>query len=237
MTVALLTAAGSGTRMGQDIPKQFLHIHDKPVIIYTMERFQRNPQIDAICVVTMPNWMEFVKSYAKQFGITKLKWVVSGGATGQESIRNGLEAVAVECDSADTVVMVHDGNRPMIDDGIIADSLAVFREKGSAVAVIPCAEVVFNSKSATEAQVEIPREELWRTQTPHTFTLKKLLWACDQAKERGLMGMAAICQLMARLGETTYFSRGSEKNLKLTTMDDMDIFKALLNTEKSSWAK
>ena len=223
--------------MGQDVPKQFLHVHDKPVIIYTMERFQRNPQIDAICVVTLPNWMEFVKSYAKQFGITKLKWVAPGGATGQESIRNGLEAVSAECDSVSTVVMVHDGNRPMIDDGIIADSLAVFREKGSAVAVIPCTEVVFNSKSATEAQVEIPREELWRTQTPHTFTLKKLLWACDQAKERGLTGMAAMCQLMARLGETTHFSKGSEKNLKLTTMDDMDIFKALLNTEKSSWAK
>lgn len=237
MTVALLTAAGSGTRMGQDVPKQFLHVHDKPVIIYTMERFQRNPQIDAICVVTMPNWMEFVKSYAMQFGINKLKWVVAGGATGQESIRNGLEAVAAECDPANTVVMVHDGNRPMIDDGIIADSLAVFRENGSAVAVIPCTEVVFNSKSPTEAQVEIPREELWRTQTPHTFTLKKLLWACDEAKAKGLTGMAAMCQLMARLGETTYFSKGSEKNLKLTTMDDMDIFKALLNTERSTWQK
>ena len=237
MTIALLTAAGTGTRMGQDVPKQFLHVHDKPVLVYTMERFQRNPQIDAITVVTLPNWADFVKAYAKQFGVSKLRWVVPGGATGQESIRNGLNAIAEECNPEETVVMIHDGNRPMIDDGIIADSLAVFREKGSAVAVIPCAEVVFNSKSATEAQVEIPREELWRTQTPHTFTLKKLLWACEQAKEKGMTGMAAMCQLMARLGETTYFSKGSEKNLKLTTMDDMDIFKALLNTEKSSWAK
>ena len=133
--------------------------------------------------------------------------------------------------------MIHDGNRPMIDDGIISNSLAVFKEKGSAVAAIPCTEVVFNSKSSTDADVEIPREELWRTQTPHTFTLEKLLWACDQAKEKGLTGMAAMCQLMARLGERTYFSKGSEKNLKLTTMDDMDIFKALLNTERSSWQK
>lgn len=237
MTIALLTAAGTGTRMGQDVPKQFLHVHDKPIIVYTMERFQNNPQIDAIAVVTLPNWADFVKAYAKQFSISKLRWVVSGGATGQESIRNGLDAIAGECDSEETVVMIHDGNRPMIDDGIIADSLAVFREKGSAVAVIPCAEVVFNSKKNTEGNVEIPREELWRTQTPHTFTLKKLLWACGEAKSKGLAGMAAMCQLMARLGETTYFSKGSEKNLKLTTMDDMDIFKALLNTEKSSWAK
>lgn len=236
MTVALLTAAGSGTRMGQDVPKQFLHVHDKPVIVYTLERFQKNPQVDAIVVVTLPNWIDFIKVYARQFGIDKLRWVVPGGATGQESIRNGLEAVAADCPK-DTVMMIHDGNRPMIDDSIIADSLAVFKEKGSAVAVIPCTEVVFNSKSSSEADVEIPREELWRTQTPHTFTLEKLLWACDQAKVKGLTGMAAMCQLMARLGERTYFSKGSEKNLKLTTMDDMDIFKALLNTERSSWQK
>lgn len=237
MTVALLTAAGTGTRMGQDVPKQFLNVQDKPIIVYTMERFQRNPQVDAIVVVTLPNWMDFVKAYAKQFCITKLRWVVPGGATGQESIRNGLDAVAKECVAADTVVMIHDGNRPMIDDAIIADSLAVFREKGSAVAVIPCTEVVFDSTDGKEGKVEIPREELWRTQTPHTYTLEKLLWACDEAKVKGLSGMAAMCQLMARLGETTHFSKGSEKNLKLTTMDDMDIFKALLNMEKSSWAK
>ena len=236
MTVALLTAAGSGTRMGQDVPKQFLHVHDKPVIVYTLERFQRNPQIDAIAVVTLPNWIDFVRVYALQFGIDKLRWIVPGGATGQESIRNGLEAIAADC-TPDTVTMIHDGNRPMIDDGIISDSLAVFREKGSAVAVIPCTEVVFNSRSPHEADTEIPREELWRTQTPHTFTLGRLLWACDQAREKGLTGMAAMCQLMARLGERTYFSKGSEKNLKLTTMDDMDIFKALLNTERSSWQK
>ena len=237
MTIALLTAAGTGTRMGQDVPKQFLNVQDKPIIVYTMERFQRNPQVDAIVVVTLPNWMDFVKAYAKQFGITKLRWVVPGGATGQESIRSGLDAVAEECDPTDTVVMIHDGNRPMIDDAIIADSLAVFREKGSAVAVIPCTEVVFDSTDGQEGKVEIPREELWRTQTPHTYTLEKLLWACDEAKVKGLSGMAAMCQLMARLGETTHFSKGSEKNLKLTTMDDMDIFKALLNMEKSSWAK
>lgn len=236
MTIALLTAAGTGSRMGQEVPKQFLHVHDKPIIVYTMERFQRNPQIDGIVVVTLPNWVEFIKAYARQFRIDKLRAVVPGGATGQESICNGLEAIAAE-GSEDTAVMIHDGNRPMVDDGIIADSLAVFKERGSAVAVIPCAEVIFNSKSSESAQVEIPREELWRTQTPHTYTLKKLRWACDQAKEKGLTGMAAMCQLMARLGETTHFSRGSEKNLKLTTMDDMDIFKALLSTERSSWQK
>lgn len=236
MTVALLTAAGVGSRMGQSVPKQFLHVKDKPVLVYTMERFQQNPQIDAICVVTLPNWIDFVKSYADQFGIAKLRWIVSGGPTGQESIRNGLRAISAEC-APDTVVMVHDGNRPMVDNDIIGNSLSVFREKGSAVAVIPCTEVVFRGDDNGSSIVEIPREELWRTQTPHTYTLEKLLWACDMAVERGLTGMAAMCQLMCRLGEVTYYSKGSEKNLKLTTMDDIDIFKALLTTEKSGWEK
>ncbi len=236
MTVALLTAAGSGTRMGQAVPKQFLHVYDKPIIVYTMERFQQNPQIDAICVVTLPNWVDFIRSYAEQFGITKLKWVALGGETGQESIRNGLNAIAEEC-SDDTVVMVHDGNRPMVDNDIIGDSLSVYRQKGSAVAVVPCTEVVFCGKDKSSSTVEIPREELWRTQTPHTYSLEKLLWACARATERGLSGMAAMCQLMCRLGEKTYYSKGSEKNLKLTTMDDIDIFKALLKTEKSGWER
>ncbi len=90
MVVALLTAAGVGTRMGQDIPKQFMHVENKPIIIHTMEAFQRHPNVDAIMVVILPAWIEVLKAYANQFNITKLKWVVSGGKTGQESIYNGI---------------------------------------------------------------------------------------------------------------------------------------------------
>lgn len=125
----------------------------------------------------------------------------------------------------------------MVDNDVIADSLSVFREHGSAVAVVPCTEVVFQSENSRESRDEIPRELLYRTQTPHTYSLGKLLWAQGQTRERGLVGMAAMCQLMSRLGETTYFSRGSEKNLRLTTLADMDIFKALLTVEKSGWSR
>ena len=237
MTVALLTAAGTGSRMGQEVPKQFLHVQDKPIIVYTMERFQANPQIDAMVVVTLPHWIDFVWAYARQFGISKLRWVVPGGATGQESIGNGIRAVAADCSPDEVTMMIHDGNRPMVSDDIIADSLAVYKERGSAVAVIPCTEVVFKDKEGVSSLEQIPREELWRTQTPHTYSLKKMLWAHEESAKRGLVQTAATCQLMAMLGETTWFSKGSEKNLKLTTMDDMDIFKALLRTEKSGWEK
>lgn len=237
MTVALLTAAGSGTRMGQDIPKQFMHVDNKPIIIHTMEAFQAHPGVDAILVVTIPSWIDVVKAYAKQFNITKLKWVVPGGSTGQESIRNGLNVLAEELDK-DDVVIVHDGNRCMVSSEIISNSLATFKKYGSAVAAIPCVEAVFRSDDeGNSSTVSIPREKLFRTQTPHTYTLGKLLWAHDEAEKRGITETAASCTLMQQLGETVYFSKGSEENLKITTIEDMMIFKALLHTKKDSWLK
>lgn len=238
MVVALLTAAGTGTRMGQDIPKQFMHVDNKPVIIHTMEAFQNHPNIDAIIVVTLSAWIDVLKAYAAQFNITKLRWVVPGGETGQESICNGLNAIKEELGDDDTVVMVHDGNRCLVSSEIISNSLATFKQHGSAVAAIPCVEAVFRSDdNGTSSNISIPREQLFRTQTPHTYTLGKLLWAHEEAKIKGISCSAASCTLMQALGETVYFSKGSEENLKITTVDDLKIFKALLHTKKESWLK
>ena len=220
MTVALLTAAGSGTRMGQDIPKQFIHVDNKPVIIHTMEAFQKHPSVDA-----------------KQFNISKLRWVVAGGKTGQESIYNGLKSLENEIPS-NSIVMIHDGNRCMVSGEIISDSIATFHKYGSAVTAIPCVEAVFRSDDDGISSVDsIPREQLFRTQTPHTYTLEKLLDAHKKAKEKNITNTAATCTLMQALGETVYFSKGSEENLKLTTIDDIMIFKALLHTKKDNWLK
>ena len=236
-TIALLTAAGSGTRMHQDIPKQFLHVDNKPIIIHTMEAFQRRPSIDAIIVVTIDSWSEVVWAYAKQFNIDKLKWVVPGGNTGQESIHNGLVTIASEQIDDDVVVMIHDGNRPLVTSQIISDSLATFKKYGSAVAVIPCTEVVFESEDGFSSCVSTEREKLFRTQTPHTYRLKDLLDAHQKALERGITGTAASCMLMKELGKMTYFSKGSEANFKLTTLEDLSLFKALLSTKQDDWIK
>lgn len=238
MVVALLTAAGMGTRMGQNIPKQFMHVENKPLIIHTMEAFQRHPSIDSIVVVTLPAWTDVLKAYAAQFNITKLKLVVPGGATGQESIHNGLMAIKEEMTEDDTIVMIHDGNRCLVSSEIISDSLATFKAHGSAVAAIPCVEAVFRSSdNGLSSTLSIPREQLFRTQTPHTYKLKQLLWAHEEAQKRNITNTAASCTLMQQLGETVYFSKGSEENLKITTVDDMMIFKALLHTKKDSWLK
>lgn len=234
MVVALLTAAGAGTRIGQDIPKQFRHVDNKPLIIHTMEAFQKHPSVDAIIVVTLSAWVEVLKAYANEFNINKLKWVVPGGETGQESIYNGLMELKKHL-SDDDIVMVHDGNRCMVSGEIISNSLAVFHEHGSAVAAIPCVEAVFRSSDNGESSVvSIPREQLYRTQTPHTYSLGKLLWAHEEAAKKGIANTVASCTLMQQLGEIIYFSKGSEENLKITTIEDMIIFKALLHTKRDS---
>ncbi len=237
MNVALLTAAGTGTRMGQDIPKQFIHIDNKPILIHTLEAFQNHPSIDAIIVVTLASWIEVVKAYAKQFNITKLQWVVEGGATGQESIKKGLDELKAHI-SLDDVVLVHDGNRSMVSSEIISDSLVKFKKYGSAVAAIPCVEAVFRSDDdGISSTVSVPREQLFRTQTPHTYTLGKLLWAHEEAAKKGITNTAASCTLMQQLGEKVYFSKGSEENIKITTTDDLRIFQALLHTKTDNWLK
>ena len=181
MTVALLTAAGVGSRMGQDIPKQFMHVDNRPLIIHTMTAFQNHPGIDAIIVVTLLEWKAVLQAYAKQFNITKLRWIVDGGETGQESIRNGLNLLRNELDN-DDIVMIHDGNRCLVSADIISDSLATYNTHGCAVAAIPCVEAVFrNEDDGRSSSISVPREQLFRTQTPHTYSLGKLLWAHELA--------------------------------------------------------
>ena len=123
MNIALIIAGGSGQRMGQDIPKQFINVFDKPVLIYTLEGFQKHPQIDAIEVVCIDGWHDILWAYAKQFNITKLKWVISGGNSGQESIRNGVYNLEDKCSSEDTII-IHDGIRPLVEPSVLSDVIS-----------------------------------------------------------------------------------------------------------------
>ena len=228
MIVALLTAAGTGTRMHQNVPKQFIHVSNKPIIVHTMEAFQCHPSVDAILVVTLKSWTEVLRAYANQFGITKLRWIVPGGETNQESIRNGILKLKGEFLDENITVIVHDGNRPLVTSEIISDNLATFAKYGSAVAVVPCTDVIFESDNGFSSHTSTEREKLFRTQTPHTYHLNDLVQAHEEAQKRGIKGTAASCMLMKELGHESYFSKGSEENIKITTMDDLRIFKALL---------
>jgi 2-C-methyl-D-erythritol 4-phosphate cytidylyltransferase len=227
MNVALIIAGGKGQRMQQEIPKQFLNVNDKPVIIYTLEAFQSHPDIDAIGVVCVDGWHDILKAYARQYKITKLEWVVSGGEKGQASIRNGLFH-AEELYSPEDIILVHDAIRPMVSQEIISDCIVQCRRHGSAVAVVPCNTVALRRTTEQTSSEAVPRETLALTQTPQAFRVGKLAEAHRKALELGITNSIASCTLMVELGEVVHFSIGAETNIKLTTPDDLKIFKALL---------
>lgn len=236
MNIGLLTAAGYGTRMHQNIPKQFLTVNDRPVIIYTMEAFQKHPEIDAIAVVCIEGWEQILRAYAEQFNITKLKHIIPGGQSSQESIRNGLFELEKHY-SPDDIVLIHDGNRPMLSDEVISDCIVTTKRHGCAVAMIPCAEAILSTDDGITSVECYPRERLKRTQTPHGFPIGKICDLHRRALEKGITNTVASCTLMIEMGETVYFSAGSEKNIKLTTVEDIDIFKALLLAKRADWLK
>ena len=208
--IVILTAGGVGSRTHQDIPKQFLNVDNKPILIYTLEAFQNHPNIDEICVAILEGWDQILWAYAKQFNITKLKYVVTGGATGQESIFNGLKAIRKDHNDRD-VVIIHDGNRPMIEPDIITDNLVKQQIYGSAVAVIPCTEVVFVSENKCDSDYSIPRENLQRTQTPHSYYLGDLWNAHIEANQKRITNTAASCSLMEALGKKHIFRKDLKK--------------------------
>lgn len=236
--IVILTAGGLGTRTHQDLPKQFLTVENKPILIYTMEAFQQHPSIDEIYISCLEGWNAVLEAYAKQFNITKLKRIVTGGATGQESVYNGLKAIKEDNSfTDDIVVVVHDGNRPMLSQDIITDNLVKQKQFGSAVTVVPTTEVVFVSEDGVESKKALNRDELWRTQTPHSYKFNELWGVHNKAIADGVKNMAASCSLMQKYGYVTFFSKGSEKNIKITTIEDIEIFKALLNAKNDSWIK
>lgn len=238
MNVAIVIAGGSGSRMGQDIPKQFINIYDKPVIIYTLEGFQKHPQIDAIEVVCLDGWHEILKAYARQFNIDKLKWVVSGGASGQESIRNGVYNLEDKCSDED-VIVIHDGIRPLVDETVLSDVIIKCEQFGNAVTSLPYNEQIFKTEDGKTTTQYIPRETLRRVSTPQAYKYGKLLYSYKKAfkEEIGIYGSSYTNTMMVELGETLYFAAGSDKNIKLTTKDDLEMFKAYLKQDKDKWLK
>jgi 2-C-methyl-D-erythritol 4-phosphate cytidylyltransferase len=226
--------------MGQDIPKQFINVYDKPVIIYTLEGFQRHPQIDAIEVVCIDGWHEVLWAYAHQFNITKLKWVVGGGKTGQESIRNGVFNLEGKVGDGD-IVIIHDGIRPLVDESVLTDVIMKAQKYGNAVTSLPYNEQIFvvNPEDETTTKEYIPRETLRRVSTPQAYNFDKLAWAYHEAFEKGIgiYGSAYTNTMMVELGETLHFAAGSDKNIKLTTKDDLEMFKGYLKKDKDNWLK
>jgi 2-C-methyl-D-erythritol 4-phosphate cytidylyltransferase len=178
MNYALIIAGGAGNRMGQDIPKQFINVYDKPILIYTLEGFQRHPMIDAIEVVCLDGWHDVLRAYANQFNITKLQGIVSGGNSAQESIRNGVFALEGKLQD-DDIVIIHDGIRPLVDDTVLTDVIQKAKQYGNGVTSLPYNEQIFivNPEDEKTTRQYIPRETLRRVSTPQAYQFKRLAQA------------------------------------------------------------
>ena len=231
-TIGLIIAGGVGARMQQAIPKQFMTVFDKPIIAYTMEKFENHPAVDVIAVVCLDGWDNILASYAKQYNITKLKHIFPAGSVGQESIKNGIMGLA-EHYGDDAIVLIHDAIRPNLSKDVISDCIAVTKQHGNAIVCIPCQEAMLETVDKISSNSSYPRDNLKRTQTPQGFKLKTIIDAHKKAAELGITNSVASCTLMIEVGEKVYFSAGSEKNIKLTTPEDIEIFKALLRGDKS----
>ena len=226
--------------MGQDIPKQFINVYDKPVLIYTLESFQHHPMVDAIEVVCLDGWHEVLRAYAHQFNITKLQGIVSGGKSAQESIRNGVYELEDKLHD-DDIVIIHDGIRPLVDDTVLTDVIQKAMQYGNGVTSLPYNEQIFivNPEDEATTMQYIPRETLRRVSTPQAYQFKRLDEAYHEAFERGIgiYGSSYTNTMMVELGEKLYFAAGSDKNIKLTTKDDLEMFKGYLKREKETWLK
>lgn len=239
MNIALLTAGGSGNRMGQEIPKQFMCIDNKPIIIYTLQAFQISQDIDAIAIVCIKGWEIFLNAYAKQFNITKLKWIFEGVETNQDSIKNGILGLREAGCSEEDIILVHDGVRPLVSSEIISRNIEICEKYGYAVTGLMCKEAIMERVEDNVHEISIPRERLVRTQTPHTYRLGTLLNAHIEAEQLHIANTVASCTLFALLGvKEQHLVLGSEKNgLKLTKPEDVELFKALIHSDPEIWIK
>lgn len=238
MNIALLIAGGSGNRMGQDIPKQFMHVDGCPIIIHTMKCFQRHPDIDGIAVVCLKGWETVLQAYANQFNIDKLKWIFPGGNSGMESIHNGIYGLKANGCKDDDLVLIHDSVRPLLSQDIISSNIAICKAYGYAITGIQCREAILESEDGFTSSESIPRDKLIRTQTPQTFRLGNILAVHEKAKEKGIKDSVASCTLIAEVGGMEmHIVPGSEKNIKITTVEDLEILKALIHTSKDEWLK
>lgn len=233
MNIALLIAGGSGNRMGQDIPKQFMHVDGCPIIIHTMNCFQKHPDIDSIAVVCLKGWETVLQAYANQFNINKLKWIFPGGNSGMQSIRNGIYGLKDNGCTAEDLVLIHDSVRPLLGQDIISNNIATCKAYGYAITGIQCREAILESEDGFSAMKSIPRDKLIRTQTPQTFKLGNILKVHEEAKIKGIKDSVASCTLIAEVGgREMHIVPGSEKNIKITTVEDLEILKALIHTTK-----
>lgn len=228
MNIALIIAGGVGQRMNMSTPKQFIEVNSKPIIIYTLEAFQNNKNIDEIAVVCLESWVDELKKWAKQYEITKLTSIVTGGSTGMESLRNGMLTLKSKYKD-DDIIVIHDAVRPLISQKIINDNIAGVKKNGTAITCIPSNSALLYSEDKQTSHKVVDRDLIANTQTPQSLYLKKFVEIHNEALRRGIKDTVATCTLLIELGNEVHLVDGDEMNFKITTAEHIDLLKAYLN--------
>lgn len=226
LNIAIIFAGGTGQRMkSEDIPKQFLKVDGKPIIIHTLEKFSKHREIDMIVVACLESWIDELKQLIKQYQITKIKAIVPGGKSGHESIHNALFK-ACETASDNDIVLICDGVRPMVSEKLITDCIVTVQKYGTAVPVTPSIDSVLWSHDGEECDRSLPRKEMFITQAPQGYTMGKIVWAHNEAEKRGIIAPISSSELLIELGEKVHLFIGERENIKVTTPEDLYTLRA-----------
>lgn len=234
MNAALIFAGGTGSRLNSKTkPKQFLEMNGKPIIIHTLEHFENVEAVDVICVVCLSGWIDFLKREIARFGISKVKTVVPGGENGQESIYHGLKALA-ELVPPDSLVLIHDGVRPLINEDTIEKNIACANEKGNAVTVTPAQETIITVDDNEIMRDVTERSHARLARAPQTFRLGDILAVHEKALAAGDKNNIDSATLMRKYGYELNTVEGPVENIKITTASDFYIFRAILEAKENS---
>ena len=223
----VLLAGGVGKRMGAGIPKQFIEVEGKPIIVHTAEKFQKNQNVEKMVAVCVPEWIEHLKNLIQQYHLTKIEWVIEGGITGHDSIRNGVFFLKDKI-KPDDFIIVHDAVRPVLPQKVINEVLHVAHAKGNASSSIACYPPIVYTEDFESGITDVDREHVMLTASPQAYKYSLALKCYEQAENENLHNFTFTSSLLIHCGERVYFAKGITSNIKITTTEDLALFRALL---------
>lgn len=226
MNIALILAAGSGTRMNNELPKQFVVINNKPLFLYSVETFQNNPDIDMIVIATNESFISHVKELTMEY--SKVEAVIAGGETRQASVYNGLKQIEKLINSENDNILIHDSARPLVSDRIISENVRACIKFGAVDTVIQASDTIINSKDNETINEILDRKEIYQTQTPQSFRFSIIKEAHERALKDNVPNVTDDCKLAMHFGVDVHFVQGDKMNFKVTTPEDLEMFKALV---------
>lgn len=237
MNIAIIFAGGSGVRMGAGVPKQFLEINGKPVIIHTLQLFQYHNKIDKIYVSIIADYEDYMNELVEEYHLTKVVKVLPGGETAQDSIYNALKMAEVE-NPEDSIVLLHDGVRPFVSYDVIADNIKGVEEYGNAITTTACFETILLSKDGQNVDSVPYRKETFAAQAPQSFRLKDIIAAHDvvRARPERYENMVDACTILMSQGLKVHMIEGNRGNIKVTTPEDVYMYRALLQYKENEQA-